>query len=162
MALADMFLRVEGARQGAIKGEASDPAHKDEIEVKSWSWGMQGGLVHGMAAAETTLHELKVVKHVDSATTALMSSLRNNELIKQAVLTVRKAGGAEAVEYLKITLDKARITSLFTRSGEEEDPSVLTEELSIAFAKVTVEYQPQGPDGARRGGMLFEAEIGPG
>jgi hypothetical protein len=34
-------------------------------------------------------------------------SLRNNEIIKKATLTVRKAGDT-ALEYLKITLEQAR------------------------------------------------------
>ena len=37
----DMFLAVKGARSGPIKGESQDDVHKGEIEVLSWSWGMQ-------------------------------------------------------------------------------------------------------------------------
>ena len=37
-----MFLKVKGAKHGDINGEAQDQKHKNEIEVLSWSWGMQG------------------------------------------------------------------------------------------------------------------------
>ena len=47
---------------------------------------------------------------MDSATTALMSALRNNELVKKAVLTVRKVDGEEALDYFIITIEKARLT----------------------------------------------------
>src|SRR5512146_2262339 len=95
MALGDMFLKIESARQGAIKGEAQDENHKDEIDVVNWSWGMEAktALSGGGASPKATLSELSIVKQVDSASTGLMSAMRNNELISKAVLTVRKAGG---------------------------------------------------------------------
>jgi type VI secretion system secreted protein Hcp len=88
-----------------------------------------------------------------------MSCLRNNEVIKKAVLTVRKAGGPDAIEYFKITMEKARITSITTQSSSEGDPARLNEDVSIAFNKVNVEYKPQGPDGLPRGATMFETEI---
>ena len=159
MAQADMFLKIEGTKQGPIKGEASDAKHKGEIEVLSWSWGMEGNYIQGQAAGRTNLHELKLTKLVDSATTALMSCLRNNELIKKAVLSVRKAGGQDPVEYFKITVEKAHITALTAQSGDGDDPARLTEQLSISFGKVNVEYIPQGADGVRRGSMTFETDL---
>lgn len=163
MAQGDMFLKIEGSRQGAIKGESQDQKHKDEIDILSWSWGMQGQSIRGQtAAAKTSVSELRLTKRVDRATTALMSSLRNNELIKKVTLTVRKAGGPDAIEYFKITLEKARLTELTTYSGDGEDPAKLTEEISIAFNKINVEYRPQGPDGLPQGGSMFETDISEG
>jgi type VI secretion system secreted protein Hcp len=159
MAKVDMFLKIEGASSGPIKGEASDANHRDEIEVLAWSWGMEGNNIHGQARARMNMHELKITKLVDSATTALMSSLRNNEVLKKTVLTVRKAGGQDPVEYFRITVEKGRVTSLVAQSGEDDDPARLTEHLSIAFSKVEVEYVPQGADGVRRGAMSFLADI---
>jgi type VI secretion system secreted protein Hcp len=89
-----MFLMVKGARTGVIKGEAQDEGHKSEIDVLSWSWGMQAkvSLGGGLATGKANVQELKIVKKIDSATTPLMSALRTNEQIQKAVLTVRKAG----------------------------------------------------------------------
>ena len=78
MAQGDMFLKIDGTRQGAIKGEARDAGHKDEIDVLGWTWGMEGNLVHGQATAKTAVRELKIIKQVDRATTGLMSALRSN------------------------------------------------------------------------------------
>ena len=90
----DMFLMVKGAKGGVIKGEALDSSHKGEIDVLSWSWGMHSrpALSGGGASGKAAVHELKIVKRVDSASTALMSALRTNEMIVKAVLTLRKAG----------------------------------------------------------------------
>jgi type VI secretion system secreted protein Hcp len=159
MAQGDMFLKIDGMRQGAIKGEARDAAHKDEIDVLGWSWGMEGNQVHGQARAKTSVRELAITKRVDRATTALMSALRGNEVIRKAVLTVRKAGGKEPVEYYTITLEKGRIAALVQNSGGEPGNALLTEELRIAFSRVLVEYKPQGEDGAYRGATSFEMDI---
>src|SRR5262245_49473210 len=90
----DMFLMVKGAKHGLIKGESQDAKHKGEIDVLSWSWGMQArpSLGGGGASGKSSINELKVVKKVDSASTALMLALRTNEPIQQAILTLRKAG----------------------------------------------------------------------
>lgn len=159
MAQGDMFLKIDGMRQGAIKGEARDLAHKDEIDVLGWSWGMEGNQAHGQARAKTTVRELTITKRVDKATTALMSALRGNEVIKKAVLTVRKAGGKDPVEYYTITLENGRIAALVQMSGGEPGPATLNEELRIAFSKVAVEYKPQGEDGAFRGSTSFEMDV---
>ena len=39
MALRDMFLKIDGTKQGPIKGESVDARHAGEIDVISWSWG---------------------------------------------------------------------------------------------------------------------------
>lgn len=160
MSQGDMFLKIEGARQGPIKGEAHDDKHADEIDVLGWSWGMRAAteLGGGGASARSTVNQLNVVKKVDRASTALMASLRNNELIKSAVLTIRKAG-QNPLEYVVIGMQKVRLTALEVFSGEPGEGAELTEKLSLAFQKISVTYVPQGPDGQPRGAMTFETEI---
>ena len=162
MSKGDMFLKVEGTRQGPIKGEAQDREHASEIDILGWSWGMraQTSMGAGGITGKSTLHELAVSKRVDSATTALMAALRNNEQLKKVVLTVRKAG-KDPVEYFKITLEGARVTALDVISEEEGSNEQLSEKLSIAFTSISVEYTPQGEEGSPRGGMSFETDIGP-
>lgn len=154
MAIGDMFLKVETARQGVIKGESIDDKHRTEIDVKSWSWGMSArSAIAGVGATgKATLDELRIVKKVDSASTALMAALRNNDEIKKATLCIRKAGG-DPLEYLKITLQKARITQL----GLDTQESEIVERVSFAFQQITVDYVPQGAEGIGGGGMSFDA-----
>ena len=160
MALRDMFLKIDGAKQGPIKGESADARHGGEIDVVSWSWGMDSSSdAFGQATARTSFDQLRIVKRVDSATTALMSALRNNELEKKAVLTVRKVDGEQALDYFIITIEKARLTHHRVGGGEGAESYALTEELALSFQKVSVEYVPQGKTGGGRGTMTFETEI---
>lgn len=159
MSKSDMFLKVEGARAGVIKGESNDQARPDEIDVVGWSWGMraQTEMSGGGATGKSSMRELQVRKKVDRASTALMAAMRNNEQIKSAVLTVRKAG-SKPLDYVKITIENGRITSFDVESVEGAQPPELVERLSFSFQKIGVEYVPQGADGAPLGGMLFETE----
>lgn len=161
MSLSDMFLKIEGTRQGPIKGDSNVPGHLDEIDVIGWNWGMDvSAASFGVGAARTTLQELVVRKRVDRATTALMSALRANEPLKKVTLTVRKAGGEAPVDYLKITIEKARVMSHKIGSVGDELPE-MQEELRIAFFKVSVQYQPQTGTGGGGGATTFETEITP-
>ncbi len=155
----DMFFKVKGARAGDINGEAHDQAHKNEIEVLAWSWGMQGkpSLGGGTATGKATMRELRITKKVDKASTALMVALRTNELIKEATLTLRKAGKTP-LEYLKIKIEDGRVMSIDLEAGDVSGTAALFERVSLSFNKISVEYTPQGPDGQAQGGTTFEDE----
>ena len=152
----DMFLLIKGARSGVIKGEAQDKDHLGEIDVLSWSWGMEqrttlgGGTVTGRA----NIRALQIVKRIDRASTALMSALRSNEPISKAVLTVRKSGKAQ-LEYLKITIEQGRVTGLAIEAGDRARSPDVFEDVTFSFNKITVEYTPQGSDGLGTGSTMF-------
>jgi type VI secretion system secreted protein Hcp len=161
--LGDMFLMVKGAKTGVIKGEAQDAQHKGEIEVLSWTWGMQAksSLGSGVATGKASVYDLKIIKRVDSASTALMSALRSNEQIQKAVLTLRKAG-AHQLEYLKVTIEQGRVTGITIAAGDESGSPELREQVSFSFNKITVDYVPQGKDGQPLGGTTYQDQWGDG
>jgi type VI secretion system secreted protein Hcp len=156
LGVGDMFLMIKGAAHGVIKGESQDDQHKGEIDVLSWSWGMQGKptLGGGGASGKATVNDLRIVKRIDSASTALMSALRTNEPIKQALLTVRKAG-KQQLEYLKITIEQGRVTSLTIDAGDTAGSPAIVERVSFSFNKIEIEYVPQGKDGQPQGSMVY-------
>jgi type VI secretion system secreted protein Hcp len=69
----------------------------------------------------------------------------NGKHFPDAQLIVRKAG-QNPVEYLKIKLTEVLITSVTTGGSGGEDR--LTENVTLNFAKVKVEYTPQKDDGS--------------
>ena len=153
----DMFFKVKGAKHGQISGEAQDDKHKGEIEVLSWSWGMEGkaSLGGGGASGKANIRELRIVKRVDKASTALMSALRTNEVIKEGILTLRKTGTSR-VEYFKVTIEDGRVMKLDVEAGDDNGTSTLLERVSFSFNKISVEYTPQGGDGMPQGSTTFE------
>jgi type VI secretion system secreted protein Hcp len=155
-----MFLKLDGAT-----GESSDSAHKDEIAIYAWSWALQapGSLSGGTGGhvGAASLSEFRFVKKADRATTALMSILRANKVLGQALLTVRKAGeGDKALEYLTIQLEKVRVTSISVTVDEPAGggPPEVRENVSLGFARVTVNYRPQTGSGSGAGTGSFTAD----
>jgi type VI secretion system secreted protein Hcp len=162
MAHEDFFLKIDTERGGAVKGEAQDRDHKDEIEVLGWSWGLSSPTsAAGLREARSAVHQLVVRKRADSATTALMGAAARCDNIKTAVLTARRAGKGQQT-FLKMTLRNARVTSFEIEGEGGVDGPGTIERLKLAFERVTVDYTPQGPDGLPRGGTSFEATWAPG
>jgi type VI secretion system secreted protein Hcp len=139
----DMFMKIEG-----VKGEAWDETHKDEIDVLAWSWGMsQSGTAHigrGAGAGKVNVRDVSFTKYVDMSSTELMVSCCNGKHFKEALLTVRKAG-ENPVEYVKIKMEQVIITSISTGGSGGEDR--LTENVTLNFARVGVEYTSQDENG---------------
>jgi type VI secretion system secreted protein Hcp len=153
----DMFLSVKGAKSGIIKGEAHDDKHKSEIEVLGWSWGMQGraALGGGGATGKATVRELRVTKRVDKSSTALMAALRYNEPIKEATLTVRKAG-KEQLEYFTVKIENGRVMSIDIEAGDVANSPAMFEKVTFSFNKITIQYTPQAEDGSAQATSKFE------
>ncbi len=161
MSLINTYLKIEGSRQGPIKGDSSEPGHLDEIELLGWSWGMDASTAaYSTGAVNTTLRELVLRKRTDRATTALMSALRNNESLKKVTLTGRKVSGDAPLDFLKIVIEKARITSHHIGTPTDGAPEY-TEEFRIAFFKVSVQHTPQTKLGGGGGASTFETEVVP-
>ena len=148
------------ARIGTIKGESRDARHKDEIEVLSWAWGMtqSGTLGHGGGggAGKVSFHEFTFTHHVDKASPMLMKVCATGEHVKDATITVRKAGKGQQ-EYLVITMTDLLVTSVSTSVGAEGDTTI--ESVGLAFAKVDLEYKPQKPDGSFDAGIHFKYDL---
>jgi len=158
-----MFLSVNGAKFGKIRGEAHDEKHEHEIEVFAWSWGMQGkaSLGGGGASGKATMRELRITKRVDKASTALMAAVRNNEAIKEAVLTVRKMGKTP-LEYLTIKIEDGRVLSIDVEAGDAANNPVLLERVAFSFNRITVAYTPQAADGSAEATSTFIDQWNPG
>lgn len=143
----DMFLKFEGAAK--IEGESRDSKHAKEIDVLAWSWGMsQSGSSHvggGSGGGKVSVQDLSVTKYIDSSTHTLLGFCCSGQHLDKATLVVRKAGGNEPVEYLKITMEQVIISSVSTGGSGGEDR--LTENISLNFAKYKLEYTPQDEQG---------------
>jgi len=154
-----MFLKLKSPD---VTGEATDVDHKGEIDVVSWSWGIQGSLdvAAGQAAAKPKLTELRIVKRIDRASPVLMQLVRNNKITETATLTLRKAGTTQ-LTFFKIELKKVRVTAVNVESTNTADSPAtdLVERVNLGFEHVTVTYTPQGSTGAKGGGdVTFEAD----
>ena len=150
----DIFAKI-----GDIKGESLDSKHKDEIEVLSISWGVSnaGSMAFGGGggAGKATFQDLSFVHMVDKATPRLMQSCATGAHIKEATITHRKAGKTPQ-EYLIVKMNDVIVTGVAHGGSGDTGQS---ENVSLAFAKVSVEYKPQKPDGSLDAGIFFKYDI---
>jgi len=151
----DMFLKLEG-----LKGESADDAHKDEIDVLAWSWGVsQSGTMHtggGGGAGKASFQDVSVTKWVDKSSHALLKAVSVGQHIPSALLTVRKAG-EKPLEYIKLTMKECLISSISTGGSGGEDR--LTENISINFGNFNFEYYGQKSDGTAEPVLPFGFDI---
>ena len=152
---ADIF-----AKLGDIKGESLDSKHKDEVEVLSWSWGVsQTGSVaqgSGAGAGKANFNDFMFTHRLDKASPTLMRACATGEHIKDATITVRKAGKGQQ-EFLIIKMNDVIVTSVALSSAG--DTSAASESVALRFAKVALEYKPQKPDGSLDAGVHFKYDI---
>ncbi|HET9646435.1 MAG TPA: type VI secretion system tube protein Hcp [Burkholderiaceae bacterium] len=149
----DIFLHVQTKRAGKVKGEGATAGHVDDIEVVSWNWGASAGSSAGSLAptARRSYRQLVVAKRIDAASTALLSALATNDEVKEATLTMRRAGG-EALDYFRMTLKGARVTAVDVEVGADGFP---LEMVAFNFTEIEIEYQKQQASGGSGGACTF-------
>jgi len=140
----DMFLKID-----EIKGESVDKNHPDEIIVLAWSWGMtQSGSTHvgqGGGSGKVNVQDLSFTHYVDLASPNLIKMACSGKHFKHAFLTIRKAGGANPLEYIKVKLYDIIVSSVSLGGSGGEDR--LTENVSLNFGQFEVDYTLQKTDG---------------
>lgn len=154
---ADMYLHVQSARAGKIKGESVSPDHVDDIVVKGWRWGIQAHTAVGstQASSRRSYNEFVVVKRVDCASTGLMTALVSNDNIKEALLTMRRTGG-DHESFFTVKLKGARVSRV---EHEARDDGSVVEVVSFNFTDVDVEYRRQQATGVRGGSYTFSDQL---
>lgn len=150
----DIFAKI-----GDIKGESQDSKHKDEIEVLSFSWGIANPAnvkaSGGGGGGKATFTDLSFLHNVDKASPNLLNACATGAHLKQATITHRKAGKGQQ-EYLIIKMEDVIVTGVALTDGSGEAGS---ETVSMAFAKIDLEYKPQKPDGSLDAGIHFKFDI---
>jgi type VI secretion system secreted protein Hcp len=146
----DYFLKIDG-----IPGESQDHKHKDEIELSSFSWGetnagsfAAGG---GGGAGKVSMQDFHFVMNVNKASPKLFLACATGQHIKEATLVARKAGGDQQ-EFLKWTFNDLLVSS-YQHGGSSGSDALPTDQVSLNFAKVKVEYKPQNKDGTLGGAI---------
>jgi type VI secretion system secreted protein Hcp len=141
----DYFLKLDG-----IEGESTDSKHAKEIDVDSWSWGesqpgspSSGG--GGGAAGKVSMQDLYFTTRFSKASPKLMLACATGKRIKSARLAARRSGAGQQ-DYLTFTFLDVVVSSYQT-GGAEASGLVPLDQVSLAFAKIEVEYKTQKPDG---------------
>ena len=146
MAAIDYFLKLDG-----ITGESVDAKHKGEIELLSFSFGQTlsvgPGVGSGSGAGKVEMSDFSFTARTSKASPQLFLHCAQGKHIKQALLTVRKAGGSQQ-EYLKMKLNDILVSSYAiggSEGGAEGEPQDV---FSLNFVKLSYDYAAQKADGS--------------
>lgn len=142
MASIDYFLKLDG-----ITGESADSKHKGEIEVLSFSFAEShmGPTGIGGGGGKVEMSDFSFTARTSKASPQLFQHCASGKHIKQALLTVRKAGQSQQ-EYLKIKLNDV-LVSAYALDGDV-DEGQLHDAFSLNFVKLSYDYAPQKADGS--------------
>lgn len=144
---ASYFLKIDG-----IEGESTDAKHKNEIDLLSYGWSkdkpgleqiLGQGEGTGAGSGKVSLQDIHFSSRVSKASPLLMLHTAQGKHIKEAILTVRKAG-KEQQDYFKVKMTDVLVSSYQTTADNGQTP---TDQFSLNFAKIEFEYLPQQPDG---------------
>lgn len=138
----EYFVKIDG-----IDGESQVKGHEKEIDVESWSWGetQTGTLAFGggAGAGKVQMQDFHFTMQMSKASPKLFLACATGQHIKQAYLTGVR-GGEVSLNFLKWTLSDVLISSYQTGGASESLPM---ESMSMAFAKIEVEYTVQSATG---------------
>lgn len=152
----DMFIKIDG-----IEGEALDAAHKNEIEVLAWSWGVsQHSNMHsgsGGGSGKASVNDFSFDHYIDKSSPNLLSYCLSGKHIKNIQFIIRKAGG-NPLEYLTIKFTDAIITSVEI-AGSLEDETRPRERVNFSFTKLTQDYVMQNAEGSKSGAISASYDI---
>jgi type VI secretion system secreted protein Hcp len=139
----DFFLKLDG-----IPGESKDKAHKGEIDVLAWSWGMsQSGTMHmggGGGGGKASFQDLSFTTYYEKSTPKLMEMCATGGHIPKGSLFCRKAGGKQE-EVIIYDITDVLVTSVSTGGSGGEDRQTVN--FSLNFAKIETKYKEQKQDG---------------
>jgi type VI secretion system secreted protein Hcp len=132
----DFFLKLEG-----IDGESTDDRHKGQIEILSFSFGVDqpgtsasGG---GGGAGKATFSDMHFSTHASKASPKLFLFCATGQHIPSATFVVHRPGG-DTNAYYKVVLQDVMVTSW--QSGASDGSGIPLEQISVNFAGIKLEH----------------------
>lgn len=145
MAAVDYFLKIDG-----IEGESNDLKHQGGIQPESWSFGgTQTGGEHFTGSGgrgKFSPQDFHFTTRLSKASPKLFQACAVGQLFKHATLVARKAG-ERPQEYYRITFSEC-LVSAYQQGGAVGSDLGPTDQVSLSFAQIEIEYTQQQSDGS--------------
>lgn len=153
----DAFLKLDG-----VDGESTRKGYEKQMAVMSFSWGGSNpstiGVTGGGGGGKGELSSMTFTKKADGASPLMFQKCMEGEHIKKATLTLMKAGGKEAVDFVKYEMEKVFIDAV-SYSGSDGGDDAPMESVSLSFGKMSYTYTPQKPDGTKGSPVVGQWDV---
>ena len=110
----------------------------------------------GGAAGGSTIMDIAITKDMDKSSPNMMKYCCHGTVMPEAILVCTKSGGEGTMEWLKVTMKNAIISSI-SSSGQEG--SMGMESVSLNFSEYKMEFWPQDDVGAQEAAIEAEYNI---
>jgi type VI secretion system secreted protein Hcp len=135
----DAFLKIEG-----IEGESTDDAHKNWIEVLSFSWGVTqvasaaASTAGSLSSQRANFSDFSIVKALDKGTPKLMVACASGEHLRSVTMEICRAGG-DKQKYMEYKMTDVIVTSV-RPGGSGHGETLPLEEISFNYGKIELNY----------------------
>jgi type VI secretion system secreted protein Hcp len=146
---ADTHIKFDG-----VDGESTHADHKGEIDVLSWTWGvnnasnLSGG---GSGKGKAQPQDFHFTHTYDKASPILAKKCAQGVHFKEVVLTARKSGEGQK-DFMKVTMKEVFITSAQPSAGGDGQ---IMESISMSYGEIGFSYKPQDEKGGLGGEVKF-------
>ena len=144
----NIYIKIPG-----ISGESTVEKYKEQIEALTFSYSCfqpisetPSGSIHTTGRANHGTFNFS--KFTDTSSTDICSAMWSGKTIPSATITAVTNNGDDVIEYLTITLTNIVFCN-YSLQGSGD--SISSEEISIGFSKINVEYHIQSPEGMQLG-----------
>jgi type VI secretion system secreted protein Hcp len=151
------FLQIDG-----IKGDSSDDAHKNWIEVENYSHSIsqpRGGASSAQGVhigAKADHQDFSITKRLDSASPLLAQFCCNGKHILNVRFELCRQMG-DKTTFMVYTLKDCVIASVAPEgSGVSQDP-IPFEKITLRYGEIQWEYTPTDPTGGGKKGAAVKA-----
>jgi type VI secretion system secreted protein Hcp len=151
--MADSYLQVDG-----VKGECLDSAHKDWIEILSYSHTISqpasatansaGGGTSGRCKHE----DFVITKYVDLASPKLYELCCSGKHLSKVVIELMRASGGAPVKYMAIEMDQVVISKASPGAVGSDDLPI--ESISFNYGIIKWTYTQQKRTDGSKGGNV--------
>ncbi|HEY6115995.1 MAG TPA: type VI secretion system tube protein Hcp [Candidatus Dormibacteraeota bacterium] len=152
----DIFLKLDG-----ISGESTDDKHPHEIVLESFSWGESNSTAHatagGAGAGRVSMQDFHFTARVSKASPTLMLYCASGKHIPTGQMSLSRTGEDRSAGDFLVYKFTTVVVSSFSQAGDINDRPL--ESVSLAFAKVNIEYKAQKSDGSLEAPVHFAWDL---
>ena len=158
--MANLFAKFEGP---PVEGGSTAEGHKNDLEIFSLSHGfsLPAYFAPDARVNGTVSHQdVSMVFELNSATVPMLKSVFTGANFDKVTIFCYRASGQESTSkqqrYLTVTLEQA-ICSGVSLSGSKGSSGTVS--ISLNYAKVQYEYDPQKPDSTGEGKQVISYDL---
>lgn len=158
----NIFMTAKGEDGTEIKGSSTDEAHKEAIEVVSWSHAFSQPTTAAtkssdqQATSRANHMDFNFTKFFDNASDEFCKACWTGAQLEEVVMMCYRASGSTdagggATDYLMITMNDVIVSNYSISGGGDELP---IESITLNYTKIEYKYKPVDMETGKAGSQV--------